>query len=55
MTPEEEHDYIITITTAEHTRIADAEHERQRRQHAELKQQGLRLQGLETAEPRDLS
>lgn len=48
MAPEEEQEYIESITSQQHTRIADAEHERQQRQHAELNRWGVIPRGLTT-------
>ncbi|WP_406690349.1 hypothetical protein REH65_31260 [Saccharopolyspora sp. ID03-671] len=48
MTPEEEKQYIATITSREHTRIADEDHRRREARRPELERRGLIPNGLKT-------
>lgn len=48
MTPEEQQQYIASITSAEHTRIADEDHRRREERCPELLRQGLIPEGLKT-------
>lgn len=48
MTPEEEQHYIATITSPEHTRVADEDHRRREERRPELVQRGLIPEGLQT-------
>ncbi|GAB3289175.1 hypothetical protein [Parasphingorhabdus pacifica] len=46
MTPEEEREFIATVTSPEHTRLADADQQRRMRNRTELDARGLIPQGL---------